>query len=125
MQLEKLTTQEEKAMKRLWKLGDGTVKDMLAGYEEPVPPYTTLASIVKNLERKGYVKARRVGNTYLYFPLISQADYTSASVGQMVHGYFKNSYKELVSFFVREQKISAEELKEVLRMIEQGNGEEK
>lgn len=125
MQLEKLTTQEETAMKRLWSIGDGTVKDMLAGYAEPMPPYTTLASVVKNLERKGYVKARRVGNTYLYRPLVTQESYTSASIGRMVQGYFNNSYKGLVSFFARERKISAEELREVLRMIEESDTGEK
>lgn len=120
MQLEKLTPQEEMAMKQLWKLGDGTVKEFQAGYEEPVPPYTTLASVVKNLERKGYVKARRVGNTYLYSPQVSIDEYKSTSLGRMVQSYFRNSYKELVSFFAREQNISAEELREVIRMIEDG-----
>lgn len=107
-------------MKRLWALGDGTVKDILGQLPSPPPPYTTVASIVRNLQRKGYVKARRVGNTYLYRPEVAQETYMSESVSEMVRGYFRNSYKELVSFFVREQKISDEELRDVLRMIEDG-----
>lgn len=115
---ERLTFQEEEAMRRLWALGDGTVKDLLAGYDEPRPPYTTLASVVKNLERKGYVKARRVGNTYLYRPLREEKDYKRWSLARMVDDYFGHSYKELVSFFVEEKALSADELREMLDMIE-------
>ena len=116
--MDKLTLQEEKAMLVMWEIAPCCVKDMLNCYEEPRPPYTTLASIVKNLERKGYVKARRVGNTYDYTPLIEQSEYKRTFVGGMVRNYFKNSYKEMVSFFAREEKISAKELQEIIRLIE-------
>lgn len=115
---ERLTFQEEEAMRRLWAIGDGTVKDLLAGYDEPRPPYTTLASVVKNLERKGYVKARRVGNTYLYRPLRAEKDYKRWSLSRIVDDYFGHSCKELVSFFVEEKALSADELRELLHMIE-------
>lgn len=106
-------------MRRLWALGDGTVKDLLEQYDEPVPPYTTLASVVKNLERKGYVRARRVGNTYLYAPAVSEADYKRHGLRRMVSNYFGNSYKEMVSFFVREEHLSASELEELVQLIKQ------
>ncbi|MBQ2029764.1 MAG: BlaI/MecI/CopY family transcriptional regulator [Bacteroidaceae bacterium] len=117
--MEHLTQQEETAMRRLWALGDGTVKDLLEQYDEPVPPYTTLASVVKNLERKGYVRARRVGNTYLYAPAVSEADYKRHGLRRMVSNYFGNSYKEMVSFFVREEHLSASELEELVQLIRQ------
>ncbi|MBP3764346.1 MAG: BlaI/MecI/CopY family transcriptional regulator [Bacteroidaceae bacterium] len=117
--MEHLTQQEETAMRRLWALGDGTVKDLLEQYDEPVPPYTTLASVVKNLERKGYVRARRVGNTYLYAPAVSEADYKRHGLRRMVSNYFGNSYKEMVSFFVREEHLSASELEELVQLIKQ------
>ena len=123
--MEHLTQQEETAMRRLWALGDGTVKDILDGYAEPVPPYTTLASVVKNLERKGYVRARRVGNTYLYVPLVAESDYKRQGLRRMVCNYFGNSYKDLVSFFVREEQLSTAELEELVRLIEEQKTGEK
>ncbi len=113
--------QEEAAMKVLWRLGEGTVKDILVRYDEPQPPYTTLASVVKNLERKQYVEAKRVGNTYLYRPLVDEAEYKRATSRRMVKDYFGNSYRSLVSFFVQEEKITADELRSLLREIEEGD----
>lgn len=66
--MEKLTIQEEEAMLYIWELGSCFVKDIVAKYPKPAPPYTTVASIVKNLERKQYIRAARVGNTYQYTP---------------------------------------------------------
>ena len=68
--MENLTPQEEEAMLIIWHLGKGFVKDFLEQYPEPRLPYTTLASTVKNLERKGYLTSRRYGNTYEYTPLV-------------------------------------------------------
>ena len=101
--MEKLTMQEEEAMRWIWRIGPCFVKDVLAKYEDPKPPYTTLASIVKNLERKKYVKAKRYGNTYEYRPLIPQEEYKRTFMGSVVNNYFENSYKEMVSFFAKEQ----------------------
>lgn len=73
--MEKLTMQEEEVMIYIWELESCYVKDIVAKFEQPTPPYTTVASIVKNLERKKYVKAQRVGNTYLYTPSIKESEY--------------------------------------------------
>ena len=118
--MEKLTAQEEEAMLVLWQAAPCFVKDILAKYDDPKPPYTTLASVVKNLERKKYVKAKRYGNTYEYTPLVSEAEYKRMFMKGVVHNYFENSYKELVSFFAKEQKLSADDLKEIIDMIEKG-----
>jgi predicted transcriptional regulator len=118
--MEKLTTQEEDAMLHIWQLGPCYVKEILAHYPEPKPPYTTLASVIKNLERKKYVKAKQQGNIYHYTPLISESEYKSAFMSGMVRNYFENSYKEMVSFFAKDQKISAEDLKDIIEMIEKG-----
>lgn len=116
--MERMTAQEEKTMNYIWALSQCTVKEILAKYPKPVPPYTTVASIVKNLERKHYVKAHRIGNTYLYEPAIEESDYKSGFLGGIVKEYFQNSYKEMVSFFARESKISAKDLKEIIDLIE-------
>jgi len=116
--MQKLTSQEEEAMLIIWRLGQGFVKDVLEHYPEPRPPYTTLASTVKNLERKGYLKSRLYGNTYEYTSVIGEKEYKKQFMSGFVRNYFCNSYSELVTFFAREQHISADELKKIIRIIE-------
>ena len=115
--MENLTPQEEEAMLIIWRLGKGFVKDILEQYPIRLP-YTTLASTVKNLERKGYVASRRYGNVYEYTPVIAEIEYKKQFMSGFVKDYFSNSYSELVTFFAREQRISAEELKEIISLIE-------
>ena len=112
--------QEEEAMLYIWELGSCFVKDIVAKYPKPAPPYTTVASIVKNLERKQYIRAARVGNTYQYTPLIRESEYKRTFMSGFVRNYFENSYKEMVSFFAKDQKISANDLKDIIDMIEKG-----
>lgn len=118
--MEKLSPQEEEVMLCIWSQGPCYVKDIVARYPDPKPPYTTLASVVKNLERKKYLKCKQHGNIYLYTPLVEKNEYGRSFMGKVVCRYFENSYKEMVSFFAREQKISAAELEEIIRMIEEG-----
>ena len=120
--MEKLTHQEEEAMLAIWKTGEGNVKLFLENIEEPKPPYTTLASTIKNLEKKGYLGSRLIGNAYLYHPLLTEAEYKKKFMNGFVKDYFANSYKELVNFFVDQQELSASELKEILSLIEGKDG---
>ena len=115
--VEKLTQQEEQALQAVYATGEGNVKMFLENLEEPVP-YTTLASTVKNLEKKGYLKSRIVGNTYLYQPTLSQEEYKKQFMNGVVKEYFDNSYKSLVNFFVEQKKLSPKELKEIIELIE-------
>lgn len=121
--MEKLTIQEEEVMIYIWELENCFVKDIVARFAPLAPPYTTVASIVKNLERKGYVATKRVGNTYQYSPAIRESEYKRNFMSHVVSNYFENSYKEMVSFFAKDQKISANELKEIIDMIEKGKEE--
>jgi len=116
--MEKLTHQEQEMMLIIFQQGKGFIKDFIEKMEEPRPPYIAVASIVKNLERKGYVKAKRYGNTYEYSPVMEEGEYKSRFMSGVVQNYFENSYKEMVSFFVEKQKISAEELQEIIQLIE-------
>lgn len=116
--MKKLTLQEEEAMQVIWQTGGGVIKDFLDQLKEPRPPYTTLASTVKNLEKKGYVQGRKAGNTYWYEPAVPESEYKRTFMSGFVQDYFKNSYKELVTFFAKDQKISPEELKEIIAMID-------
>jgi BlaI family penicillinase repressor len=119
--MEKLTAAEEEAMKAIWKSGEGIVKLFLAAMDDPRPPYTTLASTIKNLEKKGYVSSRLVGNAYLYKPAISEEAYKGGSVNGLVKEYFDNSYKALVNFFIEQKRLSADELRELIGLIEEKN----
>jgi len=115
--LKKLTIQEEEAMQLIWKNNGGFIRDLLDSMEGEKPPYTTLASTIKKLEEMGYVKAVKYANAYRYEPLVDQKTYTEHFMSGFVSDYFKNSYKEMVSFFAKEEKISPEDLEEILRMI--------
>ncbi len=116
--MEKLTQQEEEAMQAVWKCNGGFIKDFLEGLPEPKPPYTTLASTIKNLEKKGFLTGEKVGNTYRYAPRVEAEAYKKGQMSTFVSDYFRNSYKDLVAFFAREERISADELKEIIDMIE-------
>jgi BlaI family transcriptional regulator, penicillinase repressor len=116
--MEKLTRQEEEAMQAVWKTGEANVKVFLDNMEEPRPPYTTLASTIKNLEKKGYLESRLLGNAYLYKALVTEEEYKKKFMNGFVKDYFENSYKELVNFFVDQKKLSARELKEIIELIE-------
>jgi BlaI family penicillinase repressor len=117
--MEKLTHAEEEAMQAVWKTGEGNIKSFLENMDSAAP-YTTLASTIKNLEKKGYLRSRLVGNVYLYQPVITEDEYKKKFMGTVVKEYFDNSYKELVNFFVEQKKLSANELREIIHMIEQG-----
>jgi BlaI family transcriptional regulator, penicillinase repressor len=118
--IEKLTLQEEQAMQAIWQTGEANVKSFLDNMGEPLPPYTTLASTIKNLEKKGFVESRLSGNAYLYKPLVTEEEYKQKFMNGFVKDYFDNSYKELVNFFVEKKKLSPKELKEIIALIESG-----
>ncbi|MFT3822327.1 MAG: BlaI/MecI/CopY family transcriptional regulator [Chitinophagaceae bacterium] len=116
--MEKLTPQEEEAMMAVWKTGEGNVKLFLENMESPRPPYTTLASTIKNLEKKGLLASRLIGNAYLYKPVVTEEEYKKNFMSGVVKNYFADSYKELVNFFVEQKKLSPEELQDIINMIE-------
>lgn len=117
--MQSLTPAEEEVMLLIWKTNGGFIREFMEAMEAP-PPYTTLASTVKNLEKKKFVRARKMANSYRYEPAVPQEAYHRQSLSQTVRNYFSDSYKDMVAFFAREQKISPEELKEIIRQIEEG-----
>ena len=119
--MEKLTAKEEEVMQVLWNLQNAFVKDMLPMFTEPKLHYNTLSTIIRNLEEKGYVSHRQFGNTYEYFPAITKEDYQNNFVlNKVVGSYFNDSYKDLVAYFAKNEKVSPDELREIIRMIEEG-----
>jgi BlaI family penicillinase repressor len=116
--MQKLTNKEEEIMQILWKLKKAFVKDILAEIAEDQPHYNTLSTIVRNLEEKGYVAHNAYGNTHQYYPVVKIEDYRKEFMSNAINNYFGSSYKNMVSFFAKEEKISAEELREILALIE-------
>ncbi len=116
--MQKLTNKEEEIMQIVWKLEKAFVKEVLAEITEDQPHYNTLSTIIRNLEEKGFVSYNAYGNTHQYFPIVKLEDYRKRFMNTAIENYFDNSYKNMVSFFAEEQKISADELREILAIIE-------
>ncbi|MEO6175250.1 BlaI/MecI/CopY family transcriptional regulator [Flavobacterium cupreum] len=116
--MQKLTNKEEEIMHILWKLKKAFVKEVQAEITEDQPHYNTLSTIVRNLEEKGYVSHNAFGNTHQYYPIVTIEDYRKGFMSTAIDNYFNSSYKSMVSFFAKEEKISAAELREILAMIE-------
>ena len=116
--MQKLTNKEEEIMQILWKLKKAFVKEIMAEITDEQPHYNTLSTIVRNLEEKGFVSHNAFGNTHQYFPIVSIEDYRKRFINTAIDTYFNSSYKNMVSFFAKEEKISADELREILAMIE-------
>ena len=116
--MQKLTNKEEEIMHIIWKLKKAFVKDVLAEIKKDTPHYNTLSTIIRNLEDKGYVGYTAYGKTHQYFPIIKKEDYRNRFMSNAIKDYFNSSYKNVVSFFAQEEKISIEELKEIIDLIE-------
>jgi len=116
--MQKLTNKEEEIMQILWELKKAFVKEVMAEITEEQPHYNTLSTIIRNLEEKGFVGHNAYGNTHQYFPIVKMEEYRKRFMNTAIDAYFNSSYKNLVSFFAEEEKISAEELREILAIIE-------
>lgn len=116
--MQKLTNKEEEIMHILWKLEKGFVKDVMAEIKEDKPHYNTLSTMIRNLEEKGYVSYEAFGKTHQYYPVIQKEAYRKRFMNTAIENYFNNSYKNMVSFFAKEEKISVEDLKEIISLIE-------
>lgn len=119
--MQKLTNKEEEIMKILWRLKKAFVKEIKAELKGDKPHYNTLSTIVRNLEDKNYVAHEAFGNTHQYYPLISKDAYRKKFIDSTISEFYDNSYKNLVSFFAKEEKISVAELKEIIALIEKND----
>jgi predicted transcriptional regulator len=115
--MEKLTQKEEEVMQVLWNLQKAFVKEIVPQLDGS-NHYNTISTVVRKLEEKGYVGYEAYGKTHQYFPIIDKESYRNKFVNNAMTSYFNDSYKNMVSFFAREEKISATELREILEMIE-------
>ena len=116
--MKKLTRKEEDIMQVIWDLENALVSDIISKLPEQDLPYTTISSIVRILEKKGFVDHRTFGKTHQYYPLISKEEYRKSQMKSIVRTYFDSSYKNVVSFFAENNEISPADLKEILALIE-------
>lgn len=117
--MQELTKAEEQAMKYLWKLKKAFVKDIVDMFPEPKPAYNTVSTIIRILEKKGFVSHKAYGKSHEYFPLIEKKEYAKSFMKNFVRGYFENSYNRLTSFFAREENLSVKELEEIKKILDE------
>ncbi|MEI6059865.1 MAG: BlaI/MecI/CopY family transcriptional regulator [Bacteroidota bacterium] len=116
--MKKLTTAEEEVMQILWRLEKGFIKDILEQFPDPKPPYTTVLSVIRVLEKKEFVSHTQYGNTYEYYTLVGKEAYAGEHFNQFLSGYFNNSFPKMAAFFARENNLSMQELEEIIRLTE-------
>jgi BlaI family penicillinase repressor len=112
-----LTRAEEQIMQILWKIEKGFIKDILEQFDDPKPAYTTVATIVKILERKGFVSFKPYGNAHQFYPLVSRTTYSKTHMNPLFKKYFKSSLKDVVSFFADNNKIRVNDIDEAIKLL--------
>jgi len=116
--MKELTKAEEEIMQILWRIQRGFVKDILDELPVPKPAYNTVSTIVRILEKKGFVGYKAYGKTHEYFPLVSKEHYTGQLMKGVVKNYFSNSFQQMVSFFTDSRKLSLKELEEIRALMD-------
>ena len=116
--MEELNQHEEQIMTIFWTNGELLIRDVLDQLPDPKPPYTTLASTVRNLERKGYLSHRMYGTVNIYKPIINQESYSKRSINRLVSTFFGGSVGSFLSFMVKEKNISEKEITELQELID-------
>ena len=120
MHMKRLTKKEEIIMEHFWEKGPLFVRELRELYPEPKPQFTTLSTQVRNLEVEGFIDHKSYGPTYQYFAKVTREEYKQHSLIGVIDKYFDNSYIKAISALVKEDRVSVDELKELLDMIEKG-----
>lgn len=116
--MEKLTKREEALMQLFWQHGPLFVQEIVAMMEDPKPHFNTISTQVRTLEQKGYVAHKIFGGTYQYYATVSEEAFSRLTLRSVIDRYFERSYLGAVSALVEEEKISIEELRELIQQIE-------
>ncbi len=119
--MKQLTKAEEEIMHILWQLEKANVKQIIEELPKPKPAYNTVSTIVRILESKGFVDYEKQGKGHVYFPVVKKPDYSNQSINTLVENYFQGSFKSMVSFFMKKNDISLNELESVLKEINKDN----
>ncbi|MGV3558973.1 BlaI/MecI/CopY family transcriptional regulator [Larkinella arboricola] len=117
--MEVLTKTEEKVMQILWTIRRGFVKDVIDQMADPKPPYNTISSLIRILEKKGFVGHKAYGKTHEYFPTVSKLAYRKFTFQNFLTNYFEGSPEKVVSFMVSEEKLNSEEVHRMMKLLDQ------
>lgn len=117
--MKKLTKAEEQIMQILWDLGEAVAKDVLKEFPEPKPAYNTVSTVIRVLEKKGFVAHKAYGNTYVYFPRVTREEYARVHFLGFMKDYFNDSFPKMAAFFAKEKNLDISEMEEILKMTEQ------
>jgi len=120
--MEYLTKTEEKIMHILWESNKAFVNDVIEKMPDPKPPYNTISSVIRILEKKGFVTYKAYGRTHEYFPIITKSEYKRFTFKSLIKDYFDDSYKDVVSFMMNETDLSQEEIEDLKSEIQNING---
>ena len=123
--MKELTKAEEQVMQVIWGIGQGFASDIMAAFPEPKPAYNTVLTIIRILEKKGFVKHETFCKANRYQPAINKEEYSQSYLGSVVERYFNNSYLDLVSAFAKKENFSLEELEELKKIIDNAIDNEK
>ena len=115
--MKELTRAEEQIMQILWELDEAFVNDIIDKMPEPKPAYNTVSTIIRILEKKGFVDHKAYGKTHLYYPLVSKPEYTRSFMKNFMGNYFGNSFREMVSFFAKEDNMSVSEIEALMEDV--------
>jgi predicted transcriptional regulator len=116
--MKNLTKAEEQVMHILWNIKEGVVKQVVDGFEDDKPAYTTVATVLGVLEKKGFVDHKKIGNTNLFFPVVSKNEYSKMQLSLLLKNYFNGSFPKMATFFAKENNLSIQELEEMLRITQ-------
>ncbi len=114
MRTMRLTKAEEQIMQILWDMEEGLVKDIRNRFNDPKPARNTVSTVVRVLERKGFVGHRAYSNVHIYYPLVSKSEYSKHQLFGLMESYFNNSFPALASFFAKEKDMSIRDLEELM-----------
>lgn len=115
----KLSKTEEQIMELIWKKEKAFLKDLVDSHPDPKPASTTVATLLKRMQDKGFVGYKVYGNSRQYFPLVSKEDYFSRHVKGMIKNFFSNSALQFATFFTETSNLSEQELEELKKIIDQ------
>jgi predicted transcriptional regulator len=117
--MKELTRAEDQVMQILWKLGKGFVKDVIDEMPQPKPAYNTISTIIRILEKKGFVGYKAYGKTHEYYPVIPREKYSKFYLNNFLKGYFNGSFQNLVSFFAEESKMDVNDIDGLMKQLEE------
>jgi BlaI family penicillinase repressor len=116
--MNRLTRAEEQVMKILWEMEEGMTKDVIARFPDPKPAYNTVSTVIRVLEKKGFVDHKAYGKTHVYYPAVEKEAYARIQFMGFMKDYFNNSFPRMAAFFAREEDLDISEMEEILKMTE-------